>query len=54
MQTMDNRYFNILGHATARLLFKRPATSLMDRVIEHARKQDCSMPRSRLSRLMKR
>jgi DNA polymerase (family X) len=42
MRAMDNRYFNILGHATGRLLLKRPGYELdMQRVIEHARKQDC-------------
>ena len=42
MRAMDNRYFNILGHATGRLLLKRPGYELdMERVIEHARKQGC-------------
>ena len=39
---MDNRYFNILGHATGRLLLKRPGYELeLDRVIEHARQNGC-------------
>lgn len=42
MRAMDNRYFNILGHATGRLLLKRPGYELdMDRIIEHARRQGC-------------
>src|SRR6185295_12123339 len=42
MRAMDNRYFNILGHATGRLLLKRPGYEIdMDRVIEHARKSGC-------------
>lgn len=37
MRTMDNRYFNILGHDTRRLLLKRPGYELdMDRIIRHA------------------
>jgi DNA polymerase (family X) len=39
---MDNRYFTILGHATGRLLLKRPGYELdMERVIEHARQRGC-------------
>jgi DNA polymerase (family 10) len=39
---MDNRYFNILGHATGRLLLKRPGYELdMPRVIEQARQNGC-------------
>ena len=39
---MDNRYFNILGHATGRLLLKRPGYEIdVDRVIEQARKNGC-------------
>jgi DNA polymerase (family 10) len=39
---MDNRYFNILGHATGRLLLKRPGYEIdMGRLIEHARQQGC-------------
>ncbi len=42
MRAMDNRYFNILGHATGRLLLKRPGYELdMPRIIEHARQQGC-------------
>ena len=39
MRAMDNRYFNILGHATGRLLLKRPGYEIdIERVIEQARK----------------
>ena len=39
---MDNRYFNILGHATGRLLLKRPGYELdLGRIIEQARKNGC-------------
>ena len=39
---MDNRYFNILGHATGRLLLKRPGYEIdIDRVIDQARKNGC-------------
>jgi DNA polymerase (family 10) len=39
---MDNRYFNILGHATGRLLLKRPGYEIdLERVIEHARQNAC-------------
>ncbi len=42
LRAMDNRYFNILGHATGRLLLKRPGYELdMDRIIEHARRNGC-------------
>jgi DNA polymerase (family X) len=42
LRAMDNRYFNILGHATGRLLLKRPGYELdMDRVIRHARQNGC-------------
>ncbi len=42
LRAMDNRYFNILGHATGRLLLKRPGYELdMERVIEHARQNGC-------------
>jgi DNA polymerase (family 10) len=42
MRAMDNRYFNILGHPTGRLLLKRPGYELdMERLIEHARKNGC-------------
>ena len=42
LRAMDNRYFNILGHATGRLLLKRPGYELdMDRIIHHARRNRC-------------
>jgi DNA polymerase (family 10) len=42
MRAMDNRYFNILGHATGRLLLTRPGYELdMDRLIGHARHNAC-------------
>ena len=42
LRTMDNRYFNILGHATGRLLLKRPGYELdMDQIIHHARRNGC-------------
>jgi DNA polymerase (family 10) len=41
-RAMDNRYFTILGHATGRLLFKRPGYEIdIDRLIEHARMTGC-------------
>jgi DNA polymerase (family X) len=42
LRAMDNRYFNILGHATGRLLLKRPGYEIdIERVIAHARKNGC-------------
>jgi DNA polymerase (family X) len=42
LRAMDNRYFNILGHATGRLLLKRPGYEIdVERVIEHARRTGC-------------
>ena len=42
LRAMDNRYFNILGHATGRLLLKRPGYEIdIDRVIAQARKNGC-------------
>jgi DNA polymerase (family X) len=42
LRAMDNRYFNILGHATGRLLLKRPGYELdMDRIIHRARQNGC-------------
>ncbi len=42
LRAMDNRYFNILGHATGRLLLKRPGYELdMERIIRHARQNGC-------------
>ena len=39
---MDNRYFNILGHATGRLLLKRPGYEIdFERVIAHAKQNGC-------------
>ena len=42
MRAIDNRYFHILGHATGRLLLKRPGYEMdIDRVIAHARQNGC-------------
>jgi DNA polymerase (family 10) len=42
LRAMDNRHFTILGHATGRLLLKRPGYEVeIDRVIEHAGKSGC-------------
>ena len=42
LRAMDNRYFHILGHATGRLLLKRPGYELdIVRVIDHARQNGC-------------
>ena len=42
MRAMDNRYFNILGHATGRLLLKRPGYDIdIERLINHARLNGC-------------
>jgi DNA polymerase (family 10) len=42
LRAMDNRYFNILGHATGRLLLKRPGYDLdLDRIIDHAKQNGC-------------
>jgi DNA polymerase (family 10) len=42
LRAMDNRYFNILGHATGRLLLKRPGYELdIDRITHHARQNGC-------------
>jgi DNA polymerase (family 10) len=39
---MDNRYFNILGHATGRLLLKRPGYEIdVEKVVGHARAAGC-------------
>jgi DNA polymerase (family 10) len=39
---MDNRHFNILGHATGRLLMKRPGYELdIERIITHAKERGC-------------
>ena len=42
LRAMDNRYFTILGHATGRLLLKRPGYEIdIDRVIAHAKSNGC-------------
>ncbi len=42
LRAMDNRYFTILGHATGRLLLKRPGYELdMKRIIRHAAGRGC-------------
>lgn len=42
LRAMDNQYFNILGHATGRLLLKRPGYEIdVGRVIEHAKPNKC-------------
>ncbi len=42
LRAMDNRYFNILGHATGRLLLKRPGYELdIRRVIGQAQQNGC-------------
>jgi len=42
LRAMDNRYFNILGHATGRLLLKRPGYEIdIERVIAHAKQNGC-------------
>ncbi|MDP9053779.1 MAG: PHP domain-containing protein, partial [Acidobacteriota bacterium] len=42
LRAMDNPYFTILGHATGRLLLKRPGYEIdVDRVVEHARQRGC-------------
>jgi DNA polymerase (family X) len=42
LRAMDNRYFNILGHATGRLLLKRPGYELdIARLTDHARNSGC-------------
>lgn len=42
LRAMDNRYFNILGHATGRLLLKRPGYEIeIERIIEHTRLNGC-------------
>ena len=39
---MDNRYFKILGHATGRLLLKRPGYELdIERLVDHAKQVGC-------------
>jgi DNA polymerase (family 10) len=42
LRAMDNRYFDILGHATGRLLLKRPGYELdFERVISQAKQNRC-------------
>jgi DNA polymerase (family 10) len=42
LRAMDNRYFTILGHATGRLLLKRPGYEIdIQRIIEHAKTSGC-------------
>jgi DNA polymerase (family 10) len=42
LRAMDNRYFTMLGHATGRLLLKRPGYELdMKRIIRHAAERGC-------------
>jgi DNA polymerase (family 10) len=42
LRAMDNRHFSILGHATGRLLLKRPGYEIdFGRLIEHARARGC-------------
>jgi DNA polymerase (family 10) len=43
LRAMDNPYFNILGHATGRLLLKRQGYEVdVDRIIRHAANAGCS------------
>jgi DNA polymerase (family 10) len=42
LRAMDNRYFTILGHATGRLLLRRPGYEIdMRRIVRHARDCGC-------------
>jgi DNA polymerase (family 10) len=42
LRAMDNRHFTILGHATGRLLLKRPGYEIdIERVIAHAKANGC-------------
>jgi DNA polymerase (family 10) len=42
LRAMDNRYFTILGHATGRLLLKRPGYELdFERIVAHAKGKGC-------------
>jgi DNA polymerase (family 10) len=42
MRAMDSRYFNILGHATGRLLLKREGYEIdVEKLIKHARECGC-------------
>lgn len=42
LRAMDNRHFNILGHATGRLLLRRPGYEVdIDRIVRHAAAANC-------------
>jgi len=42
LRAMDNRFFTILGHATGRLLLKRPGYEIdMERIALHAKQSGC-------------
>jgi DNA polymerase (family 10) len=42
LRAMDNRFFTILGHATGRLLLKRPGYEIdMERIALHAKQRGC-------------
>lgn len=42
LRAMDNRYFTILGHATGRLLLKRPGYDVdLERILDHAKSNGC-------------
>jgi DNA polymerase (family 10) len=42
IRAMDNRRFTILGHATGRLLLKRPGYEIdIDRIVAHAKQSGC-------------
>jgi DNA polymerase (family 10) len=42
LRAMDNRFFTILGHATGRLLLKRPGYEIdMERIAAHAKQAGC-------------
>ena len=42
LRAMDNRHFTILGHATGRLLLKRPGYEIdIERLVEHAKQTGC-------------
>jgi DNA polymerase (family X) len=42
LRAMDNGYFNIPGHATGRLLLKRPGYELdIERIVNHAKQTGC-------------
>jgi DNA polymerase (family X) len=42
LRAMDNRYFNILGHATGRLLLKRPGYEIdLEKIVQQARGHRC-------------